>query len=222
MAFDFPTAPVNGTVHAGYVWDGEKWVGGLPVTTDAPNDGQQYVRQAAMWAKTDGPVKIASGVTNGNVSNVDIALPAGYQTLDLSLAGVTTSAGGQLAARFSADGSTFGTANSVYGGNVVTFPTAANAPYGSVAATEIVLTGMMLSADTNRGAVRLTIPVVTASNQLQHMLIQSSYLVAAGQYGVLSGMGANPVAGQPAAIRLFMTASALIASGMRWQLNGWR
>jgi hypothetical protein len=222
MPFDFPTTPTAGTVHAGYVWDGEKWVGGLPADTDAPNDGAQYVRQSAMWAKTDGPVKISNGVAVGNLSNVDIALPTGFHTFELSLAGITTTGAGQLAARFSADGSTFAIAGYAHGGNVLAFPTAANNPYGLASASEILITSTLLSADTNRGVARLTIPVVTASNQLQHMLIQSTCLISAGVYGMLNGMGVSPFAGQPAAIRLFMTASALIASGARWQLNGWR
>jgi hypothetical protein len=55
MSLNFPSSPVIGQIHEGYVWDGEKWVAlggsGAAGIPDAPTDGVLYGRKNALWQK---------------------------------------------------------------------------------------------------------------------------------------------------------------------------
>jgi hypothetical protein len=110
MAMDFPTSPNPGQTYtyAGitYTWNGYGWIGGAlgsaAIISDAPADGNDYVRVNGAWRM----VKQTITPTVGALS-VDIAIPSWAKMAELDFSLFCAAGTNILAAQVSGDGSTF-------------------------------------------------------------------------------------------------------------------
>jgi hypothetical protein len=121
MAMDFPTAPNPGQTYtyAGitYTWNGYGWIGGAlgsaAVISDAPADGNDYIRVNNTWRM----VKQAIIPTVGALS-VDIPIPSWAKMAELDFSLFCAAGSNTLSLQVSTDGTTFlaGATDYSYGG----------------------------------------------------------------------------------------------------------
>jgi len=109
MAMDFPASPTNGQTYtyAGitYTWNGYGWIGGAlgsaGVISDAPADGNDYVRVNNVWRMVKQTLTPAAGA-----STVDVAVPSWASMVDIDGSCYCNGAP-VMQMRVSADGTTF-------------------------------------------------------------------------------------------------------------------
>lgn len=172
---------------------------------------------------SDGGVfKVSSGVLASAAAQIDLVLPAGFQTFDIALNNIQPTTDVQnFCMRYSTDGgATFiSTASYAWAGNST--PTnVTNLGVGSASQNVIGLSQAMSNNVSVSGAFRITMPM--ASGTLgQLVLVHAAVSQSTGgpMWANYVGMGAGPASIN--AVRLFFP-TGNIAAGARYQLNGWK
>lgn len=128
MAMDFPASPnLNDTyTYAGvtYTWNGYGWIGGAlgsaAVISDAPADGNDYIRVNNVWRMVKQTLRPASGTT------IDVAVPSWATMVEIDGAVFCATGSAIMQMQISMDGTTFlttsyGVAQPYHTGNPGTF-----------------------------------------------------------------------------------------------------
>ena len=175
---------------------------------------------------TAGCFKLGSGgPTVAAQATVDIPIPQGYpggwELLLNGIVPVTTAQAPVIL--FSADGTTFLTANYSWAMNTTTaLASPTNVPAGASSSTFIALCNAMGNASGTRMQAKVNIANPPAGVAVPSVTYQThSYSGAAYQHVVGGGNITAGMTGPPLAIRL-LTTSGNLQAGVSWQLNGYK